>query len=773
LRLFFRIYPENRTSHMVERFVPNRSVSDSGGGGEPPSKRPRILSPENNIANNTNSGNQQISQPPPTTPSQEADINNAAESSCNNKAQDQTAPNKDDKQMLRPRISVESKRVENQPPPPRPKTPKERKESSTQRSSSISDSKRDSSTTGTPKTICQPPKPIMPGQKPPSQTALMLQQKIMQQRQQHQKMQLQKQQQQQQQKLQMQKQQQLSMQQKQIPSLQKLQSLQKNQMKVMRPNPASPPVNKSAVSNSQNQTTSKPAVQTPPQSSKQQQPATPQFSKPTPPTSCANNKPVLTTAPKPSISHSVNKLPQNAVPINKPCVTTSSAASTPKPSPNPEQRHDDSGLIDKNKMRPVVLIERHNKKSPEKTPPSSSNSGKEKPNGEHKVPNSTTSPTTTLTVAPGSTITKLKLVKRPANNLAGSPPVAKKAATETPKHAPPLMEPLEIRPPSDEPARHDDFGALDLSGKSSRKSDSPSSIHSSDAASPAAPSPTETRTSPAPKVPPPSRGNHVSNKSANKSQSPQTIMSIAQTLVNRQLSNLGFNGDGSRSPGSPQSQGSSSPSSQGSAGPGTGLSNFRNLMTLTDTAVQVRNNIFSGQPRGPPGPQPRLRPPTPQQMPSPRPNYGRGGGGSSPAHSGSNSPGSIRNPTPPAPIRIPVPTMSKAASPPRTDGSPMMSPNRMPRINDIFLGPQTKPVQNQSVRHIPNPSLLFRQQANRMQQQQQQQTRKDEITITPARNPNSPSLSSIRKIENLTRNIGEGKTATAGLGVRTAAEGTQ
>ncbi|KAJ9589059.1 hypothetical protein L9F63_017653 [Diploptera punctata] len=109
--------------------------------------------------------------------------------------------------------------------------------------------------------------------------------------------------------------------------------------------------------------------------------------------------------------------------------------------------------------------------------------------------------------------------------------------------------------------------------------------------------------------------------------------------------------------------------------------------------------------------------------------------------------------------------------------------------NRSGMNNHTKPGPNQAVRHIPNPSaLLFRQQQtqNRLQQQQQQQnssaqSRHPAVTKTLFNNFNNTSttvkpvsstsllptsatpVSSIRKMENMTRNI---EKVAAGLTVR-------
>lgn len=224
------------------------------------------------------------------------------------------------------------------------------------------------------------------------------------------------------------------------------------------------------------------------------------------------------------------------------------------------------------------------------------------------------------------------------------------AATSTTSNATSALRPPagltitpKIQPPKkDEHAmKHDDIGALDLSGKSSR-------THST--ATP------ESTAAPAAKT------------------TQQSILSIAHTLVHRQLQGMAMAGqNGSNAPATPA---------------------LSNLKTLSDAAVHIRNMMAAqGKANGCVGP----RPPA------------------------SRSPfGPLLPAAPSSPIRIPVP------------------PKTAPRAHELYSKPKPGPGPNQAVRHIPNPSaLVFRQQPYQ--------------------------ASSIRKMENMTRNI---EKVAAGLQMR-------
>ncbi|PSN53259.1 hypothetical protein C0J52_04913 [Blattella germanica] len=368
--------------------------------------------------------------------------------------------------------------------------------------------------------------------------------------------------------------------------------------------------------------------------------------------------------------------------------------------------------------------------------------------------------------------------------------------------------------------RHDDIGALDLSGKSSRsKSTSPATSPSSAASFPSPPSPV--MKSPA----------HTSSSTH------QSILSIAQSLVHRQLQQQQQHGllniSSSSSAKVPKSPGSDNVLSGTVASPVYGMSN---LKTLSDTAVRIRNemaaqgdkarniNTVKGQIHQKPAPL------SVQMSSSSGTNSTSGMVGRSPlpvAYGSNNNPRTgLSQPPSRSPtnhqqqyshvmanssisqLRIPIPptALSKASSPARASS--------VPRLHELYpstqggigrgrgigsgiqnrgnLNNHTKPGPNQAVRHIPNPSaLLIRQQQtqNRLQQQQQQQqqnsaaalSRQSAVAKTLFNNFNNAStsvkpttstslvassanpVSSIRKMENMTRNI---EKVAAGLTVR-------
>ncbi|XP_046986015.1 protein suppressor 2 of zeste-like [Schistocerca americana] len=371
-------------------------------------------------------------------------------------------------------------------------------------------------------------------------------------------------------------------------------------------------------------------------------------------------------------------------------------------------------------------------------------------------------------------LTGLTITPKPPSNAANkSAPPARTAAA--PK--------ADSSKPDDEQAiRHDDIGALDLSGKSSR---------ARDGASPTSP------------------GMDLSSPPSTKSPTApaqQSILSIAQTLVHRQLSSLhpglvmagnanlisstvpGRNG--SNSPNAPSDGALSSALLGTLAGPGGGgggapsgstpTSNMSNLKTLSEAAVHIRNMMSSQGKGGAPAAAATSQAKGPAKSgafsrPSPTGQYASGAGSGAPSAyslAAAGGPGS--------PIRIPVPPSKPAGT---------------PQLHDVFscrgrgaagAGPpgggyaSRKPGPNQTVRHIPNPSaLMFRQQPqHRMQAKappiyQGYATSKASAaqaaaaaaaaaTATATTTAQS-SVSNIRKMENMTRNI---EKVAAGLTIR-------
>lgn len=372
--------------------------------------------------------------------------------------------------------------------------------------------------------------------------------------------------------------------------------------------------------------------------------------------------------------------------------------------------------------------------------------------------------------------------------------------------------------------RHDDIGALDLSGKSSRYKT---------ALSPAA-SPAVGSSFPSPPSP------VMKSSGGMTSSAHQSILSIAHSLVHRQLQQQqqqqqqhGPVNISSSSPGK-ISKSPSNDSVGSSAHPSAPVYAMSNLKTLSDTAVRIRNEMAAQSDksvRNGSTAKPQLQQKSAVlsvQMTS------ASDAGSSASTTGrtsaavtytsSNSPRSglsqppTRSPTSHGqyqslpnssipPLRIPIPptALSKVNSPmgtgPRT--------NNVPRLHELYPSTQsaigrgrsfisglqnrsginnhTKPGPNQAVRHIPNPSaLLFRQQQaqNRLQQQNSSavqnrhaavskalfnnQNNFNNTTIKPSSSASlvqaaAPPGSSIRKMENMTRNI---EKVAAGLTVR-------
>lgn len=333
--------------------------------------------------------------------------------------------------------------------------------------------------------------------------------------------------------------------------------------------------------------------------------------------------------------------------------------------------------------------------------------------------------------------------------------------------------------------RHDDIGALDLSGKSSRCKSTSSPV-TSPLVAPGFPSP------PSPVLKSPG---------STASSTHQSILSIAQSLVHRQLQQQQQHGLKAAKAHSGDSVGGHPPVV---ASPVYAMSN---LKTLSDTAVRIRNEMAAqGDKRGSPV-KPQKAVPLSVQM-SAAPDaataaaiLGRASMSAayappstprtlpqSPSRSPAGYQGLGNNSIPPLRIPIPPTTLSKTGGPPAA----------VPRLHELYpsttqgaLGRgrgmvpnrgavnHTKPGPNQAVRHIPNPSaLLFRQQQtqNRLQQQQQQggrhaavgkalfgsQNSFNNAGVKPGSSIATP-VSSIRKMENMTRNI---EKVAAGLTVR-------
>ncbi|XP_049806828.1 polycomb group protein Psc-like [Schistocerca nitens] len=391
-------------------------------------------------------------------------------------------------------------------------------------------------------------------------------------------------------------------------------------------------------------------------------------------------------------------------------------------------------------------------------------------------------------------LTGLTITPKPPSN------AANKSAPPTRTAAAPKAD--SSKPDDEQAIRHDDIGALDLSGKSSR---------ARDGASPTSP------------------GMDLSSPPSTKSPTApaqQSILSIAQTLVHRQLSSLhpglvmagnanlisstvpGRNG--SNSPNAPSDGALSSALLGTLAGPGGGgggapsgstpTSNMSNLKTLSEAAVHVRNMMSSQGKGGARAPSKQQQQQQQQQQkavaaaaaaaatsqakgpaksgafsrPSPTGQYASGAGSGAPSAyslAAAGGPGS--------PIRIPVPPSKPAGT---------------PQLHDVFscrgrgaagAGPpgggyaSRKPGPNQTVRHIPNPSaLMFRQQPqHRMQAKappiyQGYATSKASAAqaaaaaaaaATATATTAQSSVSNIRKMENMTRNI---EKVAAGLTIR-------
>jgi hypothetical protein len=365
--------------------------------------------------------------------------------------------------------------------------------------------------------------------------------------------------------------------------------------------------------------------------------------------------------------------------------------------------------------------------------------------------------------------------------------------------------------------RHDDIGALDLSGKSSRCKAASSAASSPTVASgfPSAPSP-------------------VLKTSGGTTSTHQSILSIAQSLVHRQLQQQqqhGLININSSSPGKvSKSPGTDNPGTSAHPAAVTApVYAMSNLKTLSDTAVRIRNEMAAQSDKGIRSggavkPQLQQKPAalsvqitSASEAGSPSSVIGRTSvavtytSNSNPRSGLSQPP--TRSPTghqqyqalpnnsiPPLRIPIPPTALSKA--------SPLSASSRagnVPRLHELYPSTQgamgrgrsiisglqnrsginnhTKPGPNQAVRHIPNPSaLLFRQQQthNRLQQQNSSAVQNRHSAVSKALFTNqssfnnttvkasastsaAPPVSSIRKMENMTRNI---EKVAQGLTVR-------
>jgi hypothetical protein len=369
--------------------------------------------------------------------------------------------------------------------------------------------------------------------------------------------------------------------------------------------------------------------------------------------------------------------------------------------------------------------------------------------------------------------------------------------------------------------RHDDIGALDLSGKSSRYKT---------ALSPAT-SPTVGSSFPSPPSP------VMKSSGGMTSSTHQSILSIAHSLVHRQLQQKqqqhGPVNISSSSPGK-VSKSPSNDSVGSSVHPSAPVYAMSNLKTLSDTAVRIRNEMAAQSDKSVrSGNTAKSQLQQKSAVLSVQMTSASEAGSSTPTtgrtsttvtYTSSNSPRSglsqppTRSPTSHGqyqalqnnsipPLRIPIPptALSKVNSPMGASSRT----NNVPRQHELYPSTQsaigrgrsfisglqnrsginnhTKPGPNQAVRHIPNPSaLLFRQQQaqNRLQQQNSSavqnrhaavskalfnnQNNFNNTTIKPSSSASvvqaaAPPGSSIRKMENMTRNI---EKVAAGLTVR-------
>ena len=370
--------------------------------------------------------------------------------------------------------------------------------------------------------------------------------------------------------------------------------------------------------------------------------------------------------------------------------------------------------------------------------------------------------------------------------------------------------------------RHDDIGALDLSGKSSRYKTAfcPATSPTIGSSFPSPPSPV------------------MKSSGGMTSSAHQSILSIAHSLVHRQLQQQQQQQHGpvnisSSSPGK-VSKSPSNDSLGSLVHPSTPVYAMSNLKTLSDTAVRIRNemaaqsdkSVRSGSTAKPQLQQKSavlsVQMTSASEVGSSASAAGRTS--ASVTYTSSNSPRSglsqppTRSPTSHGqyqalpnnsipPLRIPIPptALSKVNSPMGASSRT----NNVPRLHELYPSTQsaigrgrsfisglqnrsginnhTKPGPNQAVRHIPNPSaLLFRQQQaqNRLQQQNNSAVQNRHVAVskalfnnqnnfnnttikpspsTPVVQAAAPPVSSIRKMENMARNI---EKVAAGLTVR-------
>jgi hypothetical protein len=366
----------------------------------------------------------------------------------------------------------------------------------------------------------------------------------------------------------------------------------------------------------------------------------------------------------------------------------------------------------------------------------------------------------------------------------------------------------------EQPMRHDDIGALDLSGKSSRCKTASSPVTSPTVA-------TGFSSPPSPVLK--STGGTVSSTH-------QSILSIAQSLVHRQLQqqqqqhgliNISSSSSGkvSKSPGTDNLGASVHPTVVT-----TPVYAMSNLKTLSDTAVRIRNemaaqsdktirsggNVKSQLQQKPAALSVQMT--SASEAGAPASLIGRSpiavtyASNSNPRSSVSHPP--TRSPTshqqyqslpnnsiPPLRIPIPPTALSKTSSPTVSNSRS----SSVPRLHELYpstqgamgrgrsivtglqnrsgLNNQSKPGPNQGVRHIPNPSaLLFRQQQTQNRHAAvtkalfNNQNNFNNTTVKPGASTSivqaaaaAPPVSSIRKMENMTRNI---EKVAAGLTVR-------
>ncbi|XP_065334612.1 polycomb group protein Psc-like [Cloeon dipterum] len=707
LKFYFRFYskPPSETAAAVKSV--KRPIADNADNEV---KRPRVSSEEasGTQAADERSAEQQISQPVATS---------TRSSSPGPLEEPEKRPVKEKSPVARlpsPKRSVEEEKKEQDAPPA--KKPK------------LAEAPV---VVETAKPASEPPKPIQPGLKPPSQTSLLLKQQIAQQREQQKKMQMKQQQQQ---------------------HMLKLQRQQQQLMKQAKTSTAGQP-------KAQHQQQDKSVVMV-----KQMPQLQKMAAKPVAKNAARPVMPQPTTASIGTQSLPIVSKTVEAAPAPKPSSQSSKPAQSSQTEPPPintaEQRRLTTDMIEKNKLRPVVVIERHGNGRPKvKQVPSPLKLHQQMSREFNKAiaPEQSSTPkasqaTTTLTTAPTDSATKVKIVKTPTP----SPETTKKPVAEPPKQAASPSEPAGGETPK---GKSGDDCALDLSGKSSRKSDSPrSSVGSPSPPAPKIPSPEPRKSLPQQKPPPPppppqqtptpppkpqAQPQHSKPPAAAKQpathslKKDQNIIKIAQNSLNEKFSFF--------------RQYSPAATAQSmDAAALSKITSYHNLLHDAQMRSKQHQHFKALSQQHQQQQQQQQRAVRPQQAkPS---TYG--------PRAGSQAQGRDT-------IRIPMIGKASADSATR-------------RMQDLFASPQPKPGPNQAVRHIPNPSLLGRQNVMRMQQPPAMDpaaVRKDEITITPARNPAAAStgmaspthVSSLRKIETLTqslqRSICESKMAAAGMSV--------